>query len=94
MAQGHDAGAGPPCSKSEDLAKYLDLPRHELRISSRAEDEEPVTILIEIALAALLVLGSALTFKEILDLDAPARPAAKRARPTLRQASRALKKAA
>jgi hypothetical protein len=52
-----------------------------------------VTILIEVAIALLLLLGSALTFKELLDLDTPAR-ATKRVRPTLRQASRPLKKVA
>jgi len=53
-----------------------------------------VTMLIEVAIAVLLLLGSALTFAELLDLDAPARARAKRARPSLRQGSRQLKKAA
>ena len=65
-----------------------------MRISSRAEDEEPVTILIEVALALLLLLGSALTFKELLDLDGMARATAKRTRPTIRRSSQPLKKAA
>jgi hypothetical protein len=55
-----------------------------------------VTILIQAAIAALLLLGSALIFKEILELDgprprpvAPARPAIRvRRRPqTLRKAA-------
>jgi hypothetical protein len=53
-----------------------------------------VTTLIEAAVAALLVLGSALIFKEILDLDAETPRAAKPVRPTLRRNSRPLKKAA
>jgi heme O synthase-like polyprenyltransferase len=53
-----------------------------------------VTILIEVALAALLLLGSALIFNEILDLDAPAQVTSRRTRPTPRQGSRSLKKAA
>jgi hypothetical protein len=53
-----------------------------------------VTTLIEAAVAVLLLLGSALIFKEILDLDAEAPRAAKRVRPALRRHSGPLKKAA
>jgi hypothetical protein len=57
-----------------------------------------VTILIQSALALLLVLGSALIFNQILELDGPRRGRVVPARPAIRRRPRtptgSLKKAA
>ncbi len=53
-----------------------------------------MTILIEAAVATLLLLGSALLFKEILELDASHPPAAKPVERKLRRHARSLDKAA
>lgn len=83
----------PPRRK---ISEITDLSRPEVRIPSRAEDEEPVTILIQAAIAALLLLGSVLIFKEVLELDGPRPRVVPAARPAIRERRRpqALRKAA